>query len=45
MSRKPSVVRGPELSARMTYTAGLSNIQEVRAPPPPGKMGTPDASL
>lgn len=44
MSRKPSMVRGRELSARMTYTAGLSNIQEARAPPPPGKMGIPAAS-
>ena len=38
MSRKPSTVRGPELKARMTYTAGLSNIQEAGAPPPTGMM-------
>ena len=29
MSRKLSVARGPELTARMTYTAGLSRIGEA----------------
>ena len=38
------MVRGPELKARMTYTAGLSNIREASAPPPPGERPTPAAS-
>ena len=43
MSRKPSMVRGPELKARMTYTAGLSNIREASAPLSPGERKTPAA--
>ena len=36
MSRKLSVSRGPELTRRMTYTAGLSNIKEAATPRPSG---------
>ena len=36
MSRKLSVSRGPELSRRMTYTAGLSKIKESATPRPSG---------
>ena len=42
MSRRLSVSRGPELTARMTYTAGLSKITETASARP---SGNPSSTL